>query len=96
MYYDISKNNFRTLKILVDEGVTSFWTALTISQLLSETNLGKRFDYQSLYRSLNDLLDTDYVACGAKDGKAYTYFASEKGTECVNDFYISVENLVSE
>lgn len=74
------------LQVLYDENIDNILDARTINELLRITCLYKSFDYQKLYRTLNDLYNEGYVDKGAKNGKAMTYYLTESGKALIRGF----------
>lgn len=67
------------LEALYYNDVTSVIIAMTIKELLEIPEISKFFDYQQLYRTLQSLTDMNFVGYGAKCGRSFTFYLTEKG-----------------
>ncbi len=70
---------FLILSILNDKDANARLRGMTLKDVAEAENLGCIDN--TIYKQLQQFINSGYVACGVKDGHANTYYITESGKE---------------
>ena len=75
----ISKKEYTILLLLKEQNATNATTSLSSRKVFDLIN--EQFSIVTVQNTLKALTERELISLGLKDGKANTYFISEKGIE---------------